>query len=138
MKVIIDTNIMVSALLTTGGTSAQLLDAWTDQAITLVTSNAQLDELVDVTRRPSVRPLITPAVAGRFVNDLRKAAVVLDLLPTVDRSPDPADNFLLAMAERSDADYLVTGDKRDVLALGRHGRTQIITVRQMLTILGLG
>ena len=128
---------MVSALLTSGGTSAQLLDAWIDRLITLVTSTAQLDELADVTRRRSVRPLITPSVAGRFINDLRKATVVLEHLPAVDRSPDPADNFLLAMAERSEADYLVTGDKHGLLALGVHGRTHIVTARHMLEVLGL-
>ena len=137
MKVIIDTNIMVSALLTAGGTLAQLLDAWTDKLIMLVTSTAQIDELADVTRRPSVRPLITPSVAGRFINDLRKAAVVLERLPTVDRSPDPADHFLLAMAEISEADYLVTGDKHGLLALTEHGRTHIVTARQILDTLGL-
>jgi hypothetical protein len=45
-------------------------------------------------------------------------------------SPDPADNFLLAMAEVGKADYLVTGDGKHVLSLGRHGRTRIVTVRE--------
>ena len=81
--------------------------------------------------------MITPSVVGRFINDLRKAAVVLEHLPAVDRSPDRAANFLLAMADSSAADYLVTGDKRDVLILGEHGGTKIVTVRKMLVTLGL-
>jgi predicted nucleic acid-binding protein len=38
----------------------------------------------------------------------------------VRRSPDPADNFLLALAEAGNADYLVTGDKSGLLALASH------------------
>jgi predicted nucleic acid-binding protein len=56
-------------------------------------------------------------------------------LPVVDRSSDPADNFLLAMAEAGSADYLVTGDKQHVLALKTHGRTKIIKVREALAML---
>ena len=40
------------------------------------------------------------------------------------------------MAETGAADYLVTGDKRDVLALKRHGNTTIIMAKDMLPLLG--
>ena len=85
-----------------------------------------------------MRPLITPPHIGRFINDLRRFATVLDRLPAVDRSPDPNDNFLLAMAAAGAANYLVTGDKRGVLALQRHGNTQILTATALLPLLGLG
>lgn len=126
---------MVSALLTESGPAAELLNVWIAKEVALVTSGTQLDELAAVTRRAVVRPLITPSVAGRFINDLRNTALVLEQLPHVDRSADPGDNFLLAMAEAADADYLVTGAKRHVLALERHGRTQIVSVRKMLSVL---
>jgi len=42
------------------------------------------------------------------------------------------------MAEAGAVDYLVTGDKRDVLALKRHGNTTILTAKEMLPLLGLG
>ena len=42
------------------------------------------------------------------------------------RSPDPNDDFLLAMAKAGKADYLVTGDKSGLLALHRHQGTQIV------------
>ena len=48
-------------------------------------------------------------------------------LPPVKRSPDPNDDFLLAMAEAGKADYLVTGDKRGLLSLHRHKATRIIS-----------
>ncbi len=49
-------------------------------------------------------------------------------------SPDPYDNYLLAMAAAGAADYLVTGDKRDLLALERHGGTRIVTVRTFVAL----
>ena len=136
MRIILDTNIIVSGLISEHAAPAQLLNSWADNAFTLVTSTTQITELQSVTHRPSVRPLMTPAHAGRFIDDLHRFATVLDRLPVVDRSGDPNDNFLLAMAEAGAADHLVTGDKRDVLALKRHGNTTIITAKEMLPLLG--
>lgn len=48
-------------------------------------------------------------------------------LPRVERSPDPTDDFLLAMCEAGKADYLVTGDKSGLLALSRHRATRILS-----------
>jgi uncharacterized protein len=137
MRIILDTNILVSGLISEHGAPAQLISAWTDKAFVLITSSTQIAELHAVTHRPTVRPLITPSHTGRFINDLQRFAVVLDRLPVVDRSPDPNDNFLLAMAEVGAAEYLVTGDKRGVLALKRHGATQILTATAMLPLLGI-
>lgn len=137
MRIILDSNILVSGLISEHGAPAQLLNAWTDKAFVLITSSTQIAELHAVTHRPTVRPLITPAHTGRFINDLRRFATVLDRLPPVDRSPDPNDNFLLAMAEAGAAEYLVTGDKRGVLALQRHGTTRILTASDMLPLLGI-
>ena len=102
----------------------------------LLTCNLQLQELRAVTRRPQVRGLIRPALAGELVNQLQNLAIWVDRLPAVDRSPDPFDNFLLALAQAGDADMLVSGDKRGVLALKTHGKCRIGTVRQVLTSLG--
>lgn len=135
MRVIVDTNILLSALINPHGLPAQLIDAWRGARFELVTSRDQLLELGEVARRPELRKYVIPARAGRFINDLRELATVLSRLPRVDRSRDPGDNFLLAMAEASAADYLVSGDKRDVLALESHDRTRIVTTRQLLAVL---
>jgi hypothetical protein len=51
----------------------------------------------------------------------------------VRRSPDAADDCLLALAQVADADYLVTGGRSGLLALKRHGKTRIVTARQFST-----
>jgi len=137
MRIVVDTNVLLSALINPQGPPAKLIDAWRSQRCTLITSAEQLIELGGVARRPALRDLIIPARVGAFINDLRELAEVYARLPKVDRSIDPSDNFLLAMAEAGTADYLVSGDKRHVLALNSHGRTHIVTARQMLTILRL-
>lgn len=135
MRVIVDTNILLSALINPHGIPAQLIDAWRAARFELVTSREQLLELGEVARRPQLRKYIVPARVGRFINDLRMLAQIISRLPRVDRSRDPGDNFLLAMAEASGADYLVTGDKRDLLVLKIHERTQILTARALLETL---
>ena len=137
MRVVLDTNILLSALINRHGTPAQLIAAWREHRYELLTSSEQLIELGSVARRPVLRARIIPSTVGRLIRDLRKLAEVLTRLPEVDRSADPADNFLLAMAEAGAADYLVSGDRRGVLDLGTHGVTQIIKAREFLTVLGI-
>ena len=127
MRVVLDTNILLSALISSSGARAKIYEAWKLHRFELVTSDHQLVELMRVTRYPALRPLITASEAGRMINQLRALATVVAKLPHVATSPDPADNFVLAMAQSSKADYLVTGDKSGLLVLERHRNTQIVT-----------
>jgi len=70
--------------------------------------------------------------AGRLVNHIRRFAEFVAPLPTVARSADPDDDFLLALAEAGRADYLVTGDKAGLLALRNHRGTRIVTARDFI------
>jgi uncharacterized protein len=56
------------------------------------------------------------------------------ILPRVQRSPDPTDDFLLALSEAGKADYLVTGDKSGLVALARHQNTRIISARDFAAL----
>jgi putative PIN family toxin of toxin-antitoxin system len=135
MRLILDTNVLIAALITRDTPPDALYRAWRDGAFTLVTSELQLEEFRAVTRRESVRLRLHPAEAGRMVNDLRSLAVLAEPLERLDISPDPYDNFLLAMAQASRADALVTGDKRDLLSLGHHLGTRILTAREALNLI---
>lgn len=135
MRLILDTNVLIAALITRDTPPDALYRAWRDGAFTLVTSELQLEEFRAVTRRESVRLRLHPAEAGRMVNDLRSLAVLAEPLERLDISPDPYDNFLLAMAQASRADALVTGDKRDLLSLGRPLGTRILTALEALNLI---
>jgi len=136
MRVVLDTGILIAALITTDTPPALIYKAWRKKRFELVTSEWQLDEFRRVSRYPKLRRFIKPAEAGNLVNGLRYQATVLEILPTVELSPDPDDNPVLAMAEASQAQYLVSGDKEDLLALGAIGGTRIVTARQFVEALG--
>lgn len=137
VRLVLDTNLLISALISERGAPARLIDAWDERRFVLVCSREQLDEIKSTTRRVHLAPYIDRNDVGRFINQLRAEAVMLDALPVVDRSVDPADNFLLAMAEAGEVDYLVSGDRRGVLALRKHGRTHIVSARAMAVMLRL-
>jgi uncharacterized protein len=130
MRVVLDTNVLISALVQSEGLSAELIEAWRDSAFDLLCCDELLDEFRRVTRLGKFAGLFSNSFAGRFANDLRKAAIWIEPLPTVDRSSDPWDNFLLALSEAGNAHYLVTGDKAGLLALRKHRETRIVSVRQ--------
>jgi hypothetical protein len=68
------------------------------------------------------------------MNELKGLAEDVGALPRVHRSPDPTDDFLLAMSEAGKADYLVTGDKSGFLALARHQITRIVSARHFAAL----
>ena len=117
MRLVIDTNVLVSALLVGTSLPAHLIILWREGRFDLLTSVEQLDELMRVTRYPKIRERLAPALAGRLINELRDIAIVVKDLPTVTLCADPEDNYLLATAAAGAADFLVTGDKQDLLGL---------------------
>lgn len=136
MRLVIDTNVLVSALLSSTSLPAHLITLWRQGCFDLLTSADQLDELMRVTRYPRIRERLSPPLAGRLVNELRDIAVMVTNLPTVTASPDPYDNYLLATAMAGSADFLVTGDKRDLLPLELFEGTKLLTVRAFLALHG--
>ncbi|SHL51303.1 hypothetical protein SAMN05518668_101357 [Sphingobium sp. YR657] len=137
MRVILDTNILLSGLISPRGVPALLIEAWLERRFTLVSHALQLEEIRDVSRREKIRAFIRPAEAGRLVNQIALIADIPENLPHVRRSPDPRDDFLLALCEAGGVDWLVTGDKADLLALGRHGPAGIVTASALAEQLGL-
>src|SRR5437016_2278846 len=97
MRVVLDTNILVSALIAPAGNPAAIYNAWEQGKFTLLTCAEHLEELRATLQKPRVSDLIKPHKAGRLVNQIKKLAQNIGHLPHVKRSPDPGDNFLLAL-----------------------------------------
>ncbi len=122
MRILLDTNVLVSALLF-GGLPRVLLRTVLRGDLTFVTSPALLDELEDV--------VVGKFGFGRAIARLTRAELeaLADLaepgkLPRVSRDPDDDEALAAAVAGRVDA--IVTGD-RDLLALGAHQGIRILT-----------
>ncbi|MEY2341084.1 putative toxin-antitoxin system toxin component, PIN family [Acidithiobacillus sp. IBUN Pt1247-S3] len=135
MRLILDTNILLSALIVRGTPPEELYNAWKQGRFILISSEPQIEEMKAVLRRPFFQDRVKPWEAGLLINHIRQVAEIVTALPDLEISSDPNDDFLLAMAQVSGADYLVTGDKRDLLLLDRFGRTKILTARVMLEYL---
>src|SRR3546814_1629137 len=88
LRVILDTNILLSGLISPGGVPAQLIEAWLDRKFILVSHALQLDELREVSRREKIRSLIRPSEAGRLINQISAVAHIPVALPNVARSPE--------------------------------------------------
>lgn len=134
MRVVLDTNILVSALITKGTPPDQLYQAWLRGDIEIVTSAAQLEEVVDVLARPRIRAYVDRNEADRMVTALRLRATVLEDVPVVNRSPDPNDDPILAAAVAGAVDLVVSGDKKDLLALGHVEGIPIRSARDTLQV----
>ena len=107
------------------------------RAFTLATCAYQLHELRTVCRRTELAKCMTPAQARRLINPFQALALVAsELMPTVDVSADPFDNFLPGCAEAIAAHYLVLSDKADVLELRRHSHTRIVTLGSFARTIG--
>jgi putative PIN family toxin of toxin-antitoxin system len=137
MRLVLDTNVLLSALMATDSPSAEILTFWQNRKISVLTAAEQIAEIARVTRYPRIRARLLPALAGRLVSRLRDVAIVVEKLPRVDLSPDPDDNYLLALAEAGQAQFLVTGDK-PLLGLKRYKSTRIVTPTALLVLLKKG
>ncbi|APR05536.1 putative toxin-antitoxin system toxin component, PIN family [Thauera chlorobenzoica] len=127
MRVVLDTNILFSALISPHGAPDAIYRAWRSARFELVTSRAQLEEIRRASRYPKLQAVLQPVKVGVMINNLQRA-LVLEQLPHHFEADDPDDAFLLAMAGVGNADYLVTGDRRaGLLQRGHLGRTRILT-----------
>ena len=133
MRIILDTNTLLCALLSPLGPPAQLLNAWERKAFGLVACDALVAELRDVTSRPFFRARLRPSETELLAAGLREFSLFCRDLPLV-AAPDPKDGYLLALAEASQAEFLVRGDK-ELLSLKRHKSTQIVTAAAMVRAL---
>jgi hypothetical protein len=138
LKVILDTNIYVSALLARHGIPGRIYRAWQDRRFLVVTSSEQLGELVQTLAYPRIRRRypITDTVVDDLLSLLKSEALLVPVVTAVEAEQlrDPKDQFLLTMAIESGADILVSGDQ-DLLVLERFSATQILTPRSFLDLL---
>ena len=131
IRVVLDTNIVVSSLLSSQGSPAQVfLMAIIDPDIQLCVSGNIFAEYEEVIRRPRLSR--TEKEIEDALHAIRERGFWVRPTETVDACSDPDDNIFLECAQASDAHYLVTGNVKHFPATW--GATRIVTSRQFLDV----
>jgi hypothetical protein len=137
MRVVLDTNVVVSGVIKEEGPPGQILSRlFQARQYISVTSLEILAEIREVLQRPKIRRYHgwTDEEIDAFVTFLYAESDVTEGTLTVNVARDPQDNKFLACASEGNADYLVSGDD-DLLQIEVFERTQIVRPRVFLETL---
>lgn len=134
-RAVLDTNVLVSALITPLGASAQLLVDFRAGAFEVVVSPMLLAELREVLAREKSRGYVTAAEADAYVELIRRESVVVgDPEPSADSAvADPDDAYLVDLSMAASVDVLVSGDKR---LLDLRSEVRVMTPAEFLASIG--
>jgi uncharacterized protein len=132
-RVVIDTNLVLSALVF-GGSTAKLRLAWQDDLFTPLASKTTVTELIRVLAYPKFK--LTKSEQEDLLADYLpfcETVLMPKILPAIPECRDPFDSSFLVLALVGEADYLVTGD-RDLLCLADQFSCPIIKADQFFEL----
>lgn len=132
MRAVLDPNVIISGVLSGQGTPARVLAAWREGRFEVIASPQLIQELRRALAYPKLRSRITEAEAARLVSWVTQTATAADdpePHPAI-RSPDPGDDYLIALAADHGA-ALVSGDSH---LLGLKGRIPVYTAAEFLEL----
>jgi putative PIN family toxin of toxin-antitoxin system len=133
MRVVQDTNVLVSAILFKGALS-KLVDLWKNGKISPVISKETFDELKAVLSYPKFS-LSKDEIKAIIEDEILPFFEVIDIKEKIHGvCRDPNDDMFLAVAVNAQAPYVVTGDK-DLLALGKYKSIEIVSPQEYLALL---
>ena len=127
-RVVLDTNVVISAHLNLGGYERFALDLALASTIQLYSSAEILEEYRAVLRRRKF--LIHPQQVTASLRLIEEASKLVQPKHQIAAAPDPEDNKFLECAEAAEADYLVTGNKRHFPK--RWGTTLVVNARELI------
>ena len=119
MRVVLDTNVLLSGLMYPNGPPGEIVKAWRESRFDVVLSIEQLTEITRVLSYPKIRKILKwdRARIEGFIKQLYLRTEMADITGISAPVPkDPKDSPILAALLAAKADYLVTGDA-DLLAL---------------------
>jgi len=133
LRVVLDTNVFVSGLLSKTGLPAKILDAWRAGQYLLIASPPSVAEIKRVLQAARIREkyFITDGDIEQLIILLEKEALIVPGYTDVkDAIPDdPSDEMFLACAVDAAADFIVSGD-RHLLEISEYKGISIITVNE--------
>jgi len=135
MRVVLDTNILVSFLLTRGEAVSSIFNGWEKGQFILLASEEILLEVKQALEKFVRSNLIPGERAQALLRRIRKETRMVVIQTVVKIAKKRSDNRFLACAKDGRADYLVTGDKKHLLPLKKFGKTKIISAKEFVKIL---
>lgn len=138
-RLVVDTNIIVSGLITTGTPPAQILDAVQSKKIALLVSDEVVVEYLRVLQYPHIRKYkkISDEMVSQLTAFFVEESERIEILSHIQKSKDSDDDKFLSLAVEGKADFIVTGDKGDLLSLKAIDEIPIITAREAVERLKL-
>jgi putative PIN family toxin of toxin-antitoxin system len=136
MRLVVDTNVVVSAFLWQG-VPGRLLDMAGEKQVRLFASRALLDELADVLGRTKLakKVLATGLTVPQMLTNYRKIVTLVSARPLSQQvSSDADDDTVLATAQAAKADLIVSGDRKHLLILKRFEGIPIVTAAQAVAM----
>ena len=135
IKATYDTNTLVSGTTISHGPISNVINAWINNDVEMITSEALIDELSRTLQKPYFTSRLSDEQTQSFINVIRERATIVPItstLPTVSKDPD--DNIVLATAESGNASYIVTGD-RQLQDIKQFKNIKIVNVRTFSEII---
>lgn len=134
MRVVFDTNVLISALITTGKPK-ELFHKAAQGQIQLIISKSILKEFSQISKDPRIRKYASEDDVIAFLRIIDKVAKITNVTSQFKAiKEDPDDDVVVRTAFDGKADYIVSGDKH-LLSLGAFRKIRILTVEEMLTLL---
>lgn len=134
LRIVIDTGVVVSALLLPCSVPRQAFDLAHSRG-RLLLSDDTAAELDEVLRRPKFNKYISESQRLEFLVALIQDAEVIAIVDEVGDCRDPKDNKFLEVAVNGAASHIVTGDS-DLLVLHPYRGTAIVTPQSFLSTAG--
>jgi putative PIN family toxin of toxin-antitoxin system len=134
-RVVVDTNVLISALLQPSGRTAAVLEAIRAVDGVLLFSDETFAELASRLLRPKFDRYVAWPTRERFVADLAVVGEWVTITGAVRACRDPDDDKFLEVALNGAANCLVSGDD-DLLVLGTYEGIAILTPRDFLAVAG--
>lgn len=133
MRVVLDTGILVSALIRPRGTIGDILHALRDGRFTAIYSTSMMLEVIEVLSRPKIQEKyhIQPDDIEALINLVRLRGELVRPKQTITACRDPKDNKFLEAALAGEADAIVTGDD-DLLVLNPFESVDILRPAELL------
>jgi len=131
VRVVLDTNVLVSALMTPGGVCSRILRLVYDEALQVCIDERIIEEYESVLSRPRFR--LDSEDINETIEMIRAYAETVTPMPLPVELPDPADLSFLEVAAEADA-VLVTGNKRHFPVKARHG-VKVLAPAELIELL---